>query len=73
MVACNGTHGTVLENEKATLEGLAKLGAYLVPNFRSSDDYEDGVVEFASTKCASCSTRAAGYRARFAILGEESL
>ena len=67
-VACNGPHGVQLENEKATLDGIAKLGAHLVPDFDSETG--DGIEEFSRRACRSCGTTLVGYKARFALLGE---
>jgi len=70
MVACNGSYGADITPEqlKATEDGLAKLGRNLVPDFDSETG--DGLETWSSVRCASCGTRDAGYRARFAILGE---
>jgi hypothetical protein len=68
MVACNGSHGVELEDTDATLRGLAELGPHLVPDF--DPETGEGLREFSSVPCASCKTGLAGYRARFAILGE---
>ncbi len=67
-VACNGASGTVLENPDATMRGLEALSPHLVPDFDSETG--TGLDEFSNVPCASCKTRLAGYRARFAILGE---
>jgi hypothetical protein len=67
-VACNGPHGVQLENEKDTLDGLANLGPHLVPDFDSETG--DGIEEFSRRICESCNTTLAGYKARFAQLGE---
>jgi hypothetical protein len=68
VVACNGEHGVELYNQEATLNGLAKLGKHLVPDFDSETG--GGIREFTSRICDSCGTSLAGYRARFSILGE---
>lgn len=68
-VACNGPHGVQLEDEKATLDGLASLGPHLVPDFDSETG--DGIEEFSRRVCQSCKTPLVGYKARFAQLGEE--
>jgi len=72
-VACNGVYGAVLENESATLNGLAKLetqfpNGVVVPNFDSETG--EGIREFTDCICEACGTSLAGYRARFSILGE---
>lgn len=67
-VACNGTHGIELADKDATVSGLAKLGAHLVPNFDSETG--EGIREFSSRVCEACGTSLAGYRAKFAQLGE---
>jgi hypothetical protein len=70
MVVCNGFSGAVMEPEQlqATESGLARLGPDLVPDFDS--ETEDGINCFSRMPCKSCGTDLAGYRARFAILGE---
>ena len=68
VVACNGASGTVLENPDATMRGLESLGPHLVPDFDSETD--EGLDDFSCVECDSCKTNLAGYRARFAILGE---
>lgn len=50
--------------------GFAKLGPNLVPNFDS--EAGTGISEFSSTPCGCCSTRLAGGRHEFAILGPVS-
>jgi hypothetical protein len=67
-VACNGPHGVELENERATLAGLANLGPHLVPDFDSETG--DGIEEFSRRVCRSCGTTLVGYKARFAQFGE---
>lgn len=69
-VACNGSHGMDIgSNDLAIVEmGLAELGPHLVPDFDS--ETSEGLEEFSSCQCASCLSNLAGYRARFAILGE---
>lgn len=70
-VACNGSHGMdIPESILANVErGLAELGPHLVPDFDSETG--EGMHEFSSRVCDSCKTPLAGYRARFAILGED--
>lgn len=68
-VACNGRPNEIeLVDSEATLAGLAELGPNLVPDFDS--DSMDGIHEFSRRPCQSCTTQLAGYRARFAILGD---
>jgi hypothetical protein len=69
-VACNGSQGADIEPEqlKATEDGLAKLGRNLVPDFDSESSI--GLREFSGVRCRACGSHFAGYRARFAILGE---
>ena len=70
-VACNGPHG--LDIPEKTLHeivrGLSRLGLHLVSDFDSETG--EGLKEVSSVQCASCKTSLAGYRARFAILGED--
>ena len=70
LVACNGSAGADIQPEQLarTEAGLAGLGPHLVPNFDSESG--DGLREFSSSPCAACGSHLAGYRARFAILGE---
>lgn len=49
--------------------GVAGLGPNLVSDFDSESG--DGIRDFSSVPCDSCSTRLAGDRHRFAILGED--
>jgi hypothetical protein len=69
-VACNGPHGAELTDAVSTLAGLDALGPHLVPDFDSNAETNTGIDEFSRVACASCKTHLAGYRARFAILGE---
>jgi hypothetical protein len=70
MVACNGEHGADIEPEQLqrTEQGLAALGPHLVPDFDSETG--EGLREFSASPCSGCGSQLAGYRARFAILGE---
>lgn len=70
-VACNGPYGIDLSPILAEriAHGLAEFGSHLVPNFDSETG--DGLLEYSGVECASCKTTMAGYRARFAILGEK--
>jgi hypothetical protein len=70
MVACNGSAGADIEPAQLqrTQAGLVALGPHLVPNFDSETG--DGLREFSSSPCSGCGSELAGYRARFAILGE---
>jgi hypothetical protein len=52
----------------STIKGLEKLGPHLVPDFDSETG--EGLMEFSGAPCKACGTHLAGYRARFAILGE---
>ena len=65
MGSCNGTSTAApeLQNEKATVEGLAKLEPHIVPDFDSETG--EGLQELSSVPCAACGTPLAGYRARF--------
>lgn len=65
-VACNGPRGIELLNETATMEGLAKLGPHLVPDFDS--ETSEGILQFSNRMCDACGTYHAGYRSQFAIL-----
>jgi len=69
VVACNGSHGADIEPEQLqrTETGLANLGN-VVPDFDS--ETEDGLLTFSSIPCSVCGSHLAGYRARFAVLGE---
>lgn len=69
-VACNGSHGMDIKPEELAIveAGLAELGPHLVPDFDSEEGI--GCTEFSSRQCASCLSNLAGYRARFAILGD---
>jgi hypothetical protein len=69
-VACNGSYGMdISSNDLAIVEmGLAELGPHLVPDNYSETG--EGIEEFSSRQCDSCLSGLAGYRARFAILGE---
>jgi len=71
MVACNGAHGADIEPEQLqrTETGLAKLGANVVSDL--DGETGDGLETFSSVPCDSCGSHLAGYRARFAILGDE--
>jgi hypothetical protein len=65
----NGDYsGMDAEQEKATRDGLTKLGPYVVCNFDSETG--DGLEQFSNTPCAACETTLAGYRARHAQLGD---
>jgi hypothetical protein len=70
-VSCNGTGGLDIPEKTLaeTVRGLEHLGPHLVPDFNSETG--DGLLEFSRRACDSCETVLAGYRARFAILGEE--
>ena len=70
LVACNGPHGVTLTDPEATINGLSVLGPHLVPDFDADRKTDRGIEEFSRVQCASCKTHLAGYRARFAILGE---
>jgi hypothetical protein len=48
--------------------GLESLGPDLVPDFDSETG--DGVREFTTLPCGSCTTKLHGQRHRFAVLGE---
>jgi hypothetical protein len=67
-VACNGEHGIELSDSEATIRGLSLLGPHLVPDCDSETG--EGLDEFSRTVCDACKTPLAGYRARFAILGD---
>ena len=80
-VACNGPQGVELMDANATLAGLDALGPHLVPDFDSESTPDNaggcvtvrtdsGLRTFSRVECAACHTTLAGYRARFAILGE---
>jgi len=70
-VACNGPSGLDIPEETLAgiLDGLKRLGQHLVPDFDS--ETRDGLRDFCPLPCDSCKEWRAGYRARFAILGEE--
>jgi len=70
MVACNGSHGADISPEQLqrTEAGLANLGSNLVPDFDSESSI--GLREFSSVPCSACGSHLAGYRARFAVLGD---
>lgn len=69
-VACNGPHGMDIDPENLLIveTGLAELGPHVVPDFDSETG--EGLEDFSSRQCASCLSGLAGYRARFAKLGE---
>ncbi len=71
-VSCNGPRGLdIPEDRLAEIQsGLASLGPHLVPDFDSETG--DGLQEFSSLSCDSCKEWRAGYRARFAILGDDT-
>jgi len=69
-VSCNGPDGIDISAKTlaSVQRGLFNLGPHLVPNF----DWEMGAGwrEFSTVPCDSCKTVLAGYRARFAVLGD---
>jgi hypothetical protein len=71
-VACNGLYGIEISEQQATatVHGLSKLGAHLVPDFDS--DTRVGIRECSGRACQACQTVLTGYRARFAMLGADS-
>jgi len=70
-VSCNGPDGIDISAETlaSVQRGLFNLGPHLVPDFDS--ETRDGLRDFCPLPCDSCKEWRAGYRARFAILGEE--
>ncbi len=69
-VACNGFIGVDIREERLAevRDGLSRLGQHLVPNFDS--ETVSSLRDFCPLPCDSCKEWRAGYRARFAILGE---
>lgn len=66
--ACNGSDGMDISPE--TLQSV-KTGLARLPHLAADFDSEtgDGLREFSSVRCDGCHTTLAGYRARFAQLG----
>lgn len=71
-VSCNGPHGLDIPEKTLaeTVRGLARLGTHLVPDFDSETG--KGIRNYTWLACTSCETTLAGYRARFAVLGDDS-
>ena len=69
-VAVNGPSGTDIPEKTLAeaIRGLSRLGPHLVPDVSSQTG--EGLHEFSRVLCDSCKTSLAGYRARFAILGD---
>jgi hypothetical protein len=71
IAAVNGdTSGCSEEDAAAAETGLARLGPGLVPDFDS--ETKEGMHDFAGWRCDCCTTRLAGARRRFSVIGEEN-
>ena len=61
-------YGDQADKRESEIEaGLLRLGIHLVPDFNSETNR--GINEFSSRRCDCCTSRLAGSRHQFAILG----
>ena len=69
-VACNGPYGMDIstDNLDIVVAGLAEIGPHVVPD--NDSETGEGIESFSSRRCDSCLSHLAGYRTRFAQLGE---